>query len=329
VELLKLQSILEPKGEVEKKNPTHSPELRVKCKTFYCTSKSNTIFTACSKILSMTEKNDALFEYNTDGLIFTPCDMAVGAKRAGGQTGPLYKSTWENSFKWKPPEFNTIDFLVSIQKDKTGKEKVHSVFQDGRNLQGVQSVTQYKTLVLMCGFDVNKHGFINPCQDILNDKLPSPSDVDNESTYKPMPFQPTNPSDENACYANILLKEDGSKLQMMTEEGEYFTESTIVEFKYVDTNLPGWKWVPIRVRYDKTAELRAGLKNYGNAYHVANNNWHSIHHPITEDMISTGNNIPEFIEGDDVYYNRSGEKTVTQPLRDFHNMFVKKNLILI
>jgi hypothetical protein len=328
VELLKLHSVLEAKGEVEKKNPTHSPELRVKCKSFYATSKSVTIFTACSKILSMTEKNDALFEYNTDGLIFTPCDMSVGAKRPGGHPGPLYKSTWENSFKWKPPEFNTIDFLVSIQKDKTGKEKVHSVFQDGRNLQGVQNVTQYKTLVLMCGFDVNKHGFINPCQDILNDKLPSPSDVDNESTYKPMPFQPTNPSDEAACYTNILLKEDGSKLQMMTEEGEYFTESTIVEFKYVDTNLPGWKWVPIRVRYDKTAELRAGLKNYGNAYHVANNNWHSIHHPITEDMISTGNNIPEFIEGDDVYYNRSGEKTVTQPLRDFHNMFVKKNLIL-
>jgi len=328
VDLLKIHSILEPKGEVEKKQPLHSVDLRVKCKTFYSTSKSLSIFMACSKILSMTEKNDNLFEYNTDGLIFTPCDMAVGAKRPGGPPGPLYKSTWENSFKWKPPEYNTIDFLVTVEKDNTGKDKVHSIFEEGRNLQGIQNVTQYKTLVLMCGFDINKHGFINPCQDILNDKLPSPSDVDNEATYKPMPFQPTNPADENACYTNILLKEDGSKMYMMTEEGEYFTESMIVECKYVNTNKPGWKWVPIRVRYDKTAELRAGLKNYGNAYHVANNNWHSIHHPITEDMISTGNNIPEFVESEDVYYNRTGEKTVTQPLRDFHNMFVKKNLIL-
>ena len=72
---------------------------------------------------------------------------------------------------------------------------------------------------------------------------------------------------------------------MMTEENEYFEDDMIVEFKYVMENEEGWRWVPLRVRYDKTAELRAGLKNYGNAYHVANNNWHSIHHPITDYMI--------------------------------------------
>lgn len=328
VELLKLKSILETKGEVEKKIPTHAVDFRVKCKTFYSSNKNMSVFSACSKILSMTQENDNLFEYNTDGLIFTPCNMAVGAKQEGGIPSPLYKTTWEHSFKWKPPQYNTVDFLVTIKKDNTGRDNVHHIFQDGLNLQGVQNVIQYKTLILMCGFDIKKHGFINPCQDILQDKLPVPSELDNESTYKPMPFKPTNPSDDNACYANILLKEDGSKTYMVTEEGEYFTENMIVEFKYIDTNDDGWKWVPIRVRYDKTAELKAGLKNYGNAYHVANNNWHSIHYPITDEMISTGNQIPEFVNNDDVYYNRSGEKSATQPLRDFHNMFVKKNLIL-
>jgi hypothetical protein len=86
--------------------------------------------------------------------------------------------------------------------------------------------------------------------------------------------------------------------------------------------------VPIRVRYDKTAELRAGLKNYGNAYHVANSNWYSIHNPITEDMISTGQNIPDFVSNDDVYYARNSDETNTRALRNFHNLFVKKKLIM-
>jgi hypothetical protein len=102
----------------------------------------------------------------------------------------------------------------------------------------------------------------------------------------------------------------------------------IVEFKYDDLKEEGWKWIPLRVRYDKTADLNAGGNNYGNAYHVANNNWHSIHNPITEDMITNGKNIPEFVIREDVYYNRSKEETSTRSLRDFHNLFVKKKLIV-
>jgi UDP-glucose 4-epimerase len=59
----------------------------------------------------------------------------------------------------------------------------------------------------------------------------------------------------------------------------------IVEFSYDFTRENGWRWVPLRVRYDKTAEYRQNLKQYGNAYKVANENWKSIHNPVTEDMI--------------------------------------------
>ena len=326
IELIKPISILEQKGEVDPNMPVHSTDFRIKCKAFELGTETTTIFEGCSKILSKI--NDGTFEYNTDGLIFTPANFPVGGDRIGGNAGPLYKTTWDQSFKWKPAEFNTIDFLVSIKKDKTGKDEVHHIFQEGRNLQGSQEVIQYKTLVLRCGFDERKHGYLNPCQDILNDNLPSPQDIDDENTYKPVPFQPTNPFDENACYTNIILKEDGSRLFMMTEEDEYFEEDMIVEFKYVMTKEDGWKWIPLRVRYDKTAELRSGLKNYGNAYHVANNNWHSIHHPVTEEMIASGQNIPEYAISEDVYYNRSNEETSTRALRDFHNLYVKKNLLV-
>jgi hypothetical protein len=321
VELLKPKVVRTEEGDEDRVSG-----FSVKTKAFEHTSPATTIFDGCSKILSNIQ--DGLYEYNTDGLIFTPATLAVGAGRVGEPAGALYKTTWEHSFKWKPPEFNTIDFLVTIKRDKTGKDEVHHIFESGRNLQNVQEVVQYKTLVLRCGFDERKHGFLNPCQDILNDNLPSPQDLDNEDTYKPVPFQPTNPFDPNACYANILLKDNGTNLMMLTEEGEYFEEDMIVEFKYVMENEEGWRWIPLRVRYDKTAELRAGQKNYGNAYHVANNNWESIHHPITEEMISTGKNIPEQAIRDDVYYHRSNAETSTRSLRDFHNLYVKKNLIL-
>ena len=52
----------------------------------------------------------------------------------------------------------------------------------------------------------------------------------------------------------------------------------------------------MRVRYDKTRELRNNIRNFGNDYTVANNNWSSIHYPITNDMITSGFNIPKIEE---------------------------------
>jgi hypothetical protein len=327
IQSLKPYSILEKstKTELSKSTNTKSLPMSFKCKEFYKDSDGVSIFDGCSKILS--NERDGLYEYNTDGLIFTPSQLPAGGNSLKTGPGPLYKSTWEHSFKWKPAAFNTIDFLVSVKKDNTGKDEMHNIFQEGKNMQGYQNVLQYKTLILRCGFDEKKHGFINPFNDMIQDNIPSVDNIDDENTYKPVAFQPTNPFDEKASLCNIYLKEDGTNRYMMTEEDEYFEEDMIVEFKYIPSNEEGWRWVPLRVRYDKTTELRNGLKNYGNAYHVANSNWHSIHNPITDDMISSGLNIPDYIIDDDVYYNRSNMETSTRSLRDFHNLFVKSKLI--
>ena len=76
------------------------------------------------------------------------------------------------------------------------------------------------------------------------------------------------------------------------DKSESFSDNMIVEFRYSKTNDAGWRWIPIRVRHDKTDEFKKGLKNYGNAYHVAESNWKSIHMPITDTMIRTGQGIP-------------------------------------
>jgi len=114
---------------------------------------------------------------------------------------------------------------------------------------------------------------------------------------------------------------------MFTEEREVFGDNTIVEFRY-DMKRDGlWRWVPLRVRYDKTSEYKRGIENYGNDYTTANNNWYSIHNPVTKEMITTGENIPDELADDDIYYNRTTSSNDTKGLRDFHNLFVKKILI--
>lgn len=307
------------------RNESQSP-LRIACKTFYTSSERQTIFEGCRTIMSKV--NDGLFEYNTDGLIFTPMNMGVGFERHN-DTIKNTKVTWSYSFKWKPPIFNTIDFLVSIKKGPNGEDLISNLFKDGMDVSRVDQIEQYKTLILRVGFDNKKHGYLNPCEDIYQDNIKGSDDIDNEDSYKPVRFYPTNPYDPEASICNIMLKDDTSgNKKIMTEDGEIIEDNTIVEFKYVTTNDKLWRWVPIKIRYDKTSELRMGMKNYGNAYHVANDNWHSIHYPISNKMLSIGKGIPNELGDDDVYYNKTINVSKTRGLRDFHNIFVKKLLIM-
>lgn len=318
--LNKLLKELAPVGAIQ---GSLSP-MRIELKTFVQSSATQSIFEACGYISRQMSE----YEYETDGIIFTPMNTGVGGKKVGETTKPK-KLPWDLSFKWKPPEFNTIDFFISIQKDINGKDMVKNIFQNGINLNSSTQITQYKTIILRVGFKEGSegHGYINPCLNIIEDNLPTNKDIDNDD-YKPVQFFPTNPIDDDAGICNILLEPgSGDTLELFTEDREVIEDNMIVEFRYNITKEQGWRWEPLRVRYDKTADLRSGGKNFGNAFHVANSNWHSIHNPVTQEMLTTGADIPDQLADDDIYYNRVTKTTLTKGLRDFHNLFVKKKLI--
>ena len=194
-------------------------------------------------------------------------------------------------------------------------------------------LSEYKTIELRCGFDEKKDGFINPCQDIIDDKLPEFKNKFEDkysNDYVPRRFYPTEPYDPNAGICKMILTKDGAGVkQMFSEDHEVFTDNTIVEFRYDFTRDEGWKWVPLRVRHDKTSEYRKGQKQYGNSFQTANSNWKSIHPAglISEDMIRTGQNIPDITVSEDVYYNTPAGKLKTEAMKNFHNLYVKKLLI--
>ena len=306
--------------------------IRFSVKEFFPNTNKQTIFEGCNTILQ--KEREGRFEYTTDGLIFTHAFYGVGATSIG-KVGPKTKITWEYSFKWKPPQYNTIDFLITTLKGPNGDDVIKSYYEDGINNEVSVQYNDYKTIELRCGFKESKDGYINPCQDVIDDRVPEPTqryEDKQDNDYVPKRFYPTEPYDPNAGICNIMLRMDGSGgKKMFSEENEVFEDNTIVEFRYDLDKEDGWKWIPLRVRHDKTAKMRRGEKEYGNAYKVCNENWKSIHPSgrITEDMLCTGLNIPTISVSEDIYYNTSvGKKFKTEAMKNFHNLYVKKTLIV-
>jgi hypothetical protein len=315
------------KSTMEEVDKMISP-INIVAKEFYPLSRSDTIFSACKMILD--KANEGRFVYETDGLIFTPAHLGVGSDKPN-VAGPKKKITWDKSFKWKPPNYNTIDFAVTTVKGKNGADVIKTIFKDGMNLEAGEQLEEYKVVQLKCTFIPSQHMYANPCQALLNEMYDLGS-TKNEDNYNqkaiPLQFYPTDPYDNDAGVCHIKLTKDrNGTSQMFTHENQVFTDNTIVEFSYDSTRDAGMRWVPLRVRYDKTADMLQGNTNFGNAYHVANDIWKSIHNPVEEDILKTGMNIPSIESSEDKYYNSKSGVFYTDRMKNFHNLFVKKALI--
>jgi len=319
-------------------SPNAQSPIRLVAKRFEIANPSvpNDIFRCCRAILDRV-RNGA-FEYGTDGLVFTPANTGVGVSSVGVYA-PLSKTTWTRSLKWKPVEHNTIDFLITTEKNRDQ----HDIEKHMLSATVDEPVVRYKTLTLRVGYSVKTDGYLNPMSTALDLTGDARSDtaaglntpttiVDQDRDYVAAPFYPTLPPDSTAHICNLQLCLTASgEYQMQTETGEPFSDRSVVEFRYDRDREAGWRWIPIKVRHDKTL-----MKDLGNAFRVANDNWFSIHNPVTEDMMRTGDHVPASILDTDAYYDRAPivrdgvrlrDTSTMQPLRDFHNLFVKHSLI--
>tara|TARA_B110000114_G_scaffold178274_1_gene211084 strand:- start:1533 stop:4844 length:3312 start_codon:yes stop_codon:yes gene_type:complete len=297
-------------------------------KRFYFSNPSdkNSLFTANRQCFNMLKEH----VYNTDGFIFTPMTLGVG-KETPNDTIKDTKYTWAHSFKWKPPEYNTIDFLISFNKRDDNENGVKEKLLDG-------DIVKYQEIILKVGVNKQSHGLTGSQRRILNEDYVylTSQGKDSFKDYNAEPFYPTSPSDKNAHLCHILLHSTESGMKMFTEENEAIDDDIVVEFRYdINSKNKMNAWIPLRVRYDKTAEyVNSGrTKGFGNAYHVANSNWQSIHQPVTKEMlIKTISVTTDSIMNpqDDVYYNRDKNNirkvSQTYNLRTFHNS-LKESLI--
>jgi hypothetical protein len=281
--------------------------LAIECKEFLIADDTHHIYQLCARIFE--KESNGEYEYETDGCIFTAQNEAVA-----GANGATKKTQW-STFKWKPAELNTVDFLVKTKKDANGRDLIGNRVGSTMADAGI-SIVKYKTLYLNVGYDKNMHDL--PCKRILNNDY-----IQGGRNYAPAKFYPTDPEDLAAhiCEINLLAAfsdRDGyESLIMKTEEEDTFEDDMIVEFQYINA-----KWVPLRVRYDKTEAYRNTRSTFGNDYNVADSIWYMIHKPITKDMLS---GLTQMAVNNDAYY-AINNNTATVGLRNFHN-HVKRSLI--
>ena len=243
---------------------------------------------------------DTQFEYETDGLVFTPRSSPVAPPedRKG--------KTWLRVYKWKPPHLNTIDFLIKIssaetfdpiEKSKARKSELYVSRTPGEDI-------------------------IYPRETMTGEYLPPklPADlqrVADTNTRVPSIFQPSVPRDPDAYQLLVKVNDRGVPVDSQNNRVD---DNTIVECAF-DTETRRWKI--LRTRYDKTHQYRVLREpQYGNDIATANNIWTSIHVPVTEGMIrSISSNPPDDTYEDDMYYRddlRRGSR-IFNDVYGFHN----------
>jgi ribA/ribD-fused uncharacterized protein len=240
-------------------------------------------------------------EYERDGLIFTP--RSTGVAPPEDRKG----KTWLRVYKWKPPQQNSIDFLVKIYP-----EDVIDPATGEKAKRGELYVSR-----------TPDSDFIYPREMMNGEYVPKklPEDlqkVADMNTRIPSIFQPSVPRDPDAYKIFIPVDSKGAPVD---ESKNIVKDNTIIEC-FFDTEK--YRWGVMRTRYDKTYQYRVLQQPmYGNDIATADNVWTSIHVPITEEMITTFvTSPPDTTYEDDMYYrddmNRSSREFAD--VYGFHNM---------
>lgn len=309
---------------------TPTTQLQISMKDFEFAVKGETdIFRKAAEVLRRPKI------YHTDGLIFT----ANGVPLPGSFGGKF-----DEQLKWKPAMDNTVDFLAITQK-VVDQPKVDLITSGIRADTG--EVVVYKTLHLFVGSSE-----VNPMDTVLFERKDSNVGPGGgrHDRYRPVPFTPKDFPDPMAsiCYLPVETDPDTNEEYMRTERSqEPIQDRSILEMRYDPAQPPGWRWIPLRVRYDKTERFEKGiLRKTLNSDINAEGVWNSIHEPVTESMLMTGAEQPSEAElaamtsvqregreelAGKRYYERKAPKedlAIIRGLRDFHNRWVKEEILL-
>jgi len=283
----------------------------------------NDILSDCKKILD----NPHNYPYEIDGLIFTPTKLSIYAFYPSMPVPITQNMGWDRLFKWKPPEQNTIDFLVRIMGD---------IKKDG---------IRYKKVGLFVGFNPisNKEITVDEGLKLRYDKNYSKAQfiemkerIKNKEDFIPVLFKPIIYYTPDVEFAFIKIDDKGD---IRTESNDKIDTDTIIEFRY-DIDMK--RWIPIRIREDKTRIYKKGsFSKTANSLPVAINIWRSIHNPISKELIVGATTLHDkdvsseiqgkSLEADDIYYTRGipRRSLLSYNMITFHNIGINERLYMI
>lgn len=203
-----------------------------------------------------------------------------------------------HEYKLKPMDKMSIDFYIEFEKNKKTGE-----------------------LVKIFDSTLGDHEYYK-CYLFVND-------TSNHLSHLPVPFR----KEYNGHYTYIPVIDDIAKDQ----SGSIISDKTVIEFIYNNTLPEHFRWVPLKIRRDKTETIQKYKKNYGNNLLTASYTWEIITNPIAFNDISilSTSQYNEYVEklkislksniGEQYYDHKTG---MVLPMRAFHN-YIKDNLISI
>ncbi len=268
------------------------------------------------------EKAHELWESRTsqpfyvDGLIFTP----------NKEHYPLRSGSWYSLFKWKPPHLNTIDFLIDVVKNSLKSEMkfpyLDSVLKEDGTIESV--VKQYKKIKLNVG----------TFRDAFNERNRKMTKRKFKTLFAPYGLNDEGSEAYHTCHVFVDENDNMICEDPISGEKEIMHDDTIVEFGFDPSREKGFQWVPYRVRHDKTLSYQNGRHVYGNLDKTAYDIFRSLQYPVTEEMITTGKNIPLRSDGTALnapsYYANILNENVNherEPYQNFHNHHIKMSLL--
>ena len=260
--------------------------------------KDTKIFKCCDEILDRIRNED--YEYDTDGIIFTPVNLTVGEEPEINKRNK-YGGRWGRSFKWKSSKENSIDFQVEFSKDPNG-EYIDKVFMDDTN--------KYRKIYLKVAYD-KRNMLVNKAK-IVNE---NPKYLEG---YVSILFEPTTNFVPRTFECFLKITNNGGLVceSNGTNVGDVIKDGDIIEFYYDYTQGTinkehRFSWIPMRKRASVVP----------NSFETANNIWNTIFEPIKEESIRTGKNLME--SAGEYYSSDRKEKNI---FKNFHNL-LKKSLI--
>ena len=308
------------------KNKSIIPQVELRCKA-HIPADGSELLDACKDLLYGARN----LPYTIDGLIFTPRDLSVFGYYPGIPVPIPENPKWERVMKWKPPEQNTIDFLI--------KEIPNSMRTD--------PVTRkvYKKYKLYTGYNAAQWEPITPLEGVRlrYDKQYAYDAKKVSRVYRAKEFKPFSNAAPGIEIAELEVV-DAKGNSICTEDNAPIMSDTIVEFAF-DKDTPeianiSRRWIPLRVREDKTRiyQRKNTLSKTANDLSVATSIWRAIHNPVTRGHITgvvsmPGSAMPSSLEErilgvDDVYYARDVPRNhlLSVHMLDFHNQGIKKML---